>query len=290
MCLEMSPYSQVIVSPTIPGRFSTTTANFALWSMAKRMRSMPRNRPSYYIESTGPQDEAIITGFQWLIKEAANQNKVGYVAVPMKANLDNISHWSQLSSILNSLRKNSVIQINDVTLNLITSRNRYISTLNGPVLVIYGGQSLLDIIDSIPDITCALYIPWEGHEHTDWSATWNATRLGDDESQSSEQKEPLSGIPFFALESLTKSINLSTGITNSSDRDQAIRYLETLFHKQARCNPETIRRQLVRLGWQPSDAAKVKEIADMIWGGRRPKRSTGRADGELWNYWIERTS
>ena len=251
---------------------------------------MPRNRPSYYIGSTGPQDEAIITGFRWLINEAANQNQVGYVAVSRKANLDNISHWSQLAPILNSLSKYGVVQVQNVTLNLITPRDRYMFTSKGPVLAIYGGQSLLDIIDSNPDVTCALYIPWQGQEHADWSATWNATRLDSDEPQPSEQKEPLSGVAFFALESLTKIVNLSTGITHPSDREHAIRCLETLFHKNAQCNPETIRRQLVRLRWQPSDAAKVKEIADMIWNGRRPKKSTGRADEELWNYWIEMTS
>jgi len=250
---------------------------------------MPRNRPSYYIESTGPQDEAIITGFRWLIKEAANQNLVGYVAVSMKANLDNISHWSQLASILNSLRQDGVVSVEKVTLHFITSRDRHIST-SGPVLVLYGGQDLLDFIDSFQAITSVLYIPWQGQEHADWSATWNATRLGDDESQSSEQKEPLSGIAFFALESLTKSVNLSTGITHPSDREQAVRSLETLFHKQAQCDPETIRRQLIRLDWKPSAAAKVKEIAEMIWDGRRPRKSTGRADEGLWKYWNERAS
>lgn len=256
----------------------------------KRMYSMPRNRPSYYIESKGPQDEAIITGFRWLVKEAANQNQTGYVAVPTKAVLDNISQWSQLVQILNSLRQHGFVQVNNVILNLITSKGRHISTANGPILAIYGGQSLLDIIDSIPDFTSALYIPWGDQEHADWSATWNATRLGDEEPQSSDQKEPLSGVAFFALESLTKLVNLSTGIAHPSDREQAILYLETLFHKQAECNPETIRRQLIRLGWKPRDATKLKEIADMIWDGRRPRKSKGHADDRLWNYWNERVS
>jgi len=250
---------------------------------------MPRNRPSYYIESIGTQDEALITGFHWLIKEARNQNQVGYVAVYTKDDLDDISHWSQLASILNSLRQDGVVSVEKVMLHLITSRDRHIST-SGPALVLYGGQDLLDFIDASQAITCVLYIPWQGQEHTDWSATWNATRLGDDESQTSEQKEPLSGIAFFALESLTTSVNLSTGITHPSDREQAVRSLETLFHKQAQCDPETIRRQLVRLGWQPIAAAKVKELAEKIWDGRRPKKSTGRADEGLWKYWNERAS
>ncbi|MDQ7831375.1 MAG: hypothetical protein RDU30_06570 [Desulfovibrionaceae bacterium] len=250
---------------------------------------MPRNRHSYYIGSTGPQNEAIITGFRWLIKEAANQDRVGYVVVFTKHELDNISHWSQLSPTLNTLHKSGVYQADSVTLNLITPRDRYISA-SGPALVIYGGQELLDFIDSFQAITSVLYIPWQGQEHADWSATWNATRLGDDESQSSEQKEPLSGIVLSALESLTKLVNLSTGITHPSDREQAVRSLETLFHKQAQCDPETIRRQLIRLDWKPSDAAKVKEIADMIWDGRRPRKSTGRADEGLWKYWNERAS
>ena len=251
---------------------------------------MPRNRPSYYIESTGPQDEAIIAGFQWLIKEAANQNQAGYVAVSTKAILNNISQWSQLAKIFNSLYKYDSVLVDNVSLNLITSSDRYIPTANGPVLAIYGGQSLLDIVDSILDVTCVLYIPWAEQEHANWSATWNAIRLGDEESHFSEQKEPLSGIAFFALESLTNSVNLSSGIAHPADREEAIRCLETLFHKETECTPETIRQQLVRLSWNPRDAAKVKDIADMIWGGRRPRNSTGRADERLWNYWNEMES
>ena len=70
---------------------------------------------------------------------------------------------------------------------------------------------------------------------------------------------------------LTHAVNLNTGILHSSDYERAVRTLETLFRKSAECDPELIRRQLIRMGWRPKDAASVKELAEKIWAGRRPE-------------------
>lgn len=245
---------------------------------------MSRTGVSHYIPSSGPNEESLVAGFQWLVSEAKSASNRGLVAVPQKSNLDNIAHWSKLALILTQLKKQGTAQVGGVTLKLFTERDRSVHRWDGPILTIYGGQKLLDAVDAIDGSASVLFIPWIENEQADWAATWNATPLGENPVPGQEA-EPTSGVVLVALRQLSASVNLSTGIVHPSDYEEAVRTLETLFHKQANVTPETIRRQLIRLDWDPKDAKEVKELAEKIWEGRRPKQSTGKADDALWDYW-----
>ena len=250
--------------------------------------TMTRKGSSHYIKTHGPQDAAITKGFQWLLSEAKKSNNLGIVAVSTKANLENISNWSGLRTVLDQLRQTGQAKVGDVTLNLVTLKGTIYSS-DAPILAIYGGQELLDKVDGISGTSSVLYIPWGDESLANWVDTWRATELGQPQTSAAEQVEPTSGVVYFALESLTSSVNLSSGIGHPNDYERAVRTLETLFHKQPAVEPELIRQQLVRLGWNPKDAGKVKELAEKIWEGRRPKKSVGRADETLWNYWNSKS-
>lgn len=248
---------------------------------------MNRKGPSWYIESTGPQETALMQGFQWLIAEAEKARNKGLVAVSTKQNLENVANWSQLASVLTQLRQKGVAKIGQVTLGLFTGKDKNVYAWDGPILVIYGGQKLLDAVDSIAGKGSVLYIPWGEGDFSEWAETWGATRLGVQAKVRDLQEEPTSGAAFIALKCLTDSVNLSTGVVHPRDREAAVRTLETLFHRNAGVNPEAVRQQLVRLGWQPKDAAEVKKLAEMIWDGRRPRGSKGKADDSLWGLWDD---
>lgn len=246
---------------------------------------MSRKGLSYYIESTGPQEAALIQGFQWLIAEAQKAGGKGLVGVSTKQNLDNIANWSQFGPLLTQLRQKGVAKAGQVTFGLFTGKEKNVHAWDGPILVIYGGQKLLDAVDSITGKANVLYIPWGEGDFAAWAETWGATKLGDQTTAKDVQEEPTSGAALVALKGLTDGVNLRTGIGHPSDREAAVRTLETLYHKNADLTPEVIRQQLVRLGWQPKDAGEVKKLAEMIWADRRPKGSKGKADDSLWDYW-----
>ena len=44
------------------------------------------------------------------------------------------------------------------------------------------------------------------------------------------------------------------------------------------------------MGWDPKDANEVKKLAEAIWAGRRPKKSTGQPDDGLWTYWNSKVN
>jgi len=251
---------------------------------------MNRKGKSHFVSSVGPQDEAIVRGVQWLLAEAEKSGNVGIIAVSTKGNLDNIANWSQLADLFNQLRKHGSATVQGVTLKLMTLRDKQTYSFDGPILVVYGGQKLLDAVDGVTGHASVLYIPWSDGDCDQWGQTWHATELGQNVSPEAQQSEPTSGATFVALESLTHQVNLNTGIVHSSDRESAIRTLETLYHKQAPVTPDLIRQQLIRLGWNPKDAGDVEKLAEMIWAGRRPKKSTGKADDGLWDFWNSKAN
>ena len=251
---------------------------------------MNRKGTSHFIPSVGPQEQAITRGVHWLISEAKKSGNVGVVAVSTKSNLDNIANWSQLEGLFQQLRKTGSAAVQDVTIRLMTLRDNKFASFNGPILAIYGGTELLDVVDGISGTSSVLYIPWSDGDCDQWKQTWQANELGQSTATSSEQSEPTSGVAFVALNSLTQRVNLRTGIVHPSDRESAIRTLETLYHKHAPITPEVICQQLIRLGWNPKHANDVKKLADTIWAGRRPKSSTGMADDALWNHWSSKAT
>ncbi len=207
----------------------------------------------------------------------------------MKQNLLNIANWSKLAPILRQLHKEEHCEHNSTKLRLFTLKEKALYSWNGPILVIYGGQKLLDAVDTLTGSASVLYIPWGSEDYSGWVSTWGAQNLLGGTS-TPIPSDPANDVLFYALKGLTDYVNLRTGIINSSDKEQAVRTLETLYHNNAKVEPEQIRQRLVRLGWNPKHAADVKKLAEMIWEGRRPKGSSGKGNEDLWSYWERKVA
>jgi hypothetical protein len=267
-------------------------------SMAKRKPTMSRSGRSYFIESTGADEPALVKGFNWLLAEAKVSGNRGLIAVSQKSNLDNIARWSSFAPVLLQLKKQGTANFSTVTLQLFTLGNHSVYNWSGPILVVYGGQKLLDAVDSIEGSVSVLYIPWLENEYADWVTTRNAIpwmSTGNAKPQMKRRAEAMeltSGVVLVALQRLTEGVNLNTGISHGSDYTRTVKYLETLFRKNADVTPELIFRHLMTLrdaegrGWRSEDATEVKNLAEKIWAGKSVKESTGVADERIWAYWL----
>lgn len=248
---------------------------------------MPRQGRSFYIDSHGPNPDAVIRGVQWLCREAKDTGEPALIVVTAKPILASM-RGPVLGPLFQQLKKEGVVSSGGVTLHLMTLRKKKWSW-DGPALVIYGTQDLLDAVDSLDGACDVLLIPWRRDEASAWISTWGATELGKASDEGDEVvQEGLSKIIRIALVRLTSIINLSTGIMNSSDYDQAVRTFETLIRKGEAPDAELVRQYLVKNGWQPKHAKEVRELVQKLLDGRRPRGSTGRADEGLWNLLQEK--
>jgi hypothetical protein len=75
-----------------------------------------------------------------------------------------------------------------------------------------------------------------------------------------------------ALRSLTRNVNLSTGILHPADRDLAVEMFYKLKEAGEIFAPKEIENYLEGQGWQQKDARMVADIARKMNQGIRPRR------------------
>ena len=77
-----------------------------------------------------------------------------------------------------------------------------------------------------------------------------------------------------AIKSLSRRINLSTGLSHPMDKAAAIDILNLLKKEGFHYSSEEIKILAIRNGWTSTGANEIFRIADMILSGRKPRKCT----------------
>ncbi|HAP47866.1 MAG TPA: hypothetical protein DCR30_11085 [Afipia sp.] len=104
-----------------------------------------------------------------------------------------------------------------------------------------------------------VYLPWNDTEGKEWQATWEAQIVGT--TTATAPASSLSGPVEEALQNLTQSINLGTGLSHPLDKKRAERTIAQLRQEGHLFDPVEIRRWAQRNGWTSSAAASRKAVA-----------------------------
>lgn len=229
---------------------------------------MPRT--SYFIRSEGPDRQSVTKAFSWLLR---NSKPLGFMAVHGLGNLDGVIREVIGDATVKGLRQGRMA-ISGAEVSLITERKLIYDGKNSPIVAFYPDSKFLDEIDSIPNISAMLVVPWLFKEVEPWIRAWNASELG----------QPLtmpvstllqSNIVEQALNGLTSIVNLSTGISHPSDRDATVQMFQILKAAGEPFSPDEIKAWLVgKGGWKATDAQEVAEVAQKVLEGRRLKAGT----------------
>ena len=211
-----------------------------------------RQRNSLYIDTFGPDEDAVARGFQWLCQTAASQEDLsGTIAVLVLGNLNGVIQDVLGEKVTRPLAKDKTINLIYATteaetvieLSLLFLRKRLSRFISGPVLAFYPDKAMLDMIDDMGSVSDVLVIPWLAVNETKamtsslplsvdndvkhWIDTWQAqivdTPTGDESPPSFYDR-----LVESALKDLTGSVNLSTGIVHPGDEATAIRTFKLL--------------------------------------------------------------
>lgn len=222
-----------------------------------------------YIDTEGPGATELRPAFSWFLRQIANSaDRRGLLAVPGKGNLTGTGIETVLgTTTVKNLSKNNRVRVQGLTIELMTERinPRFWS---GPVLAVYAGDRLLDMVDSLETPSKILFVPWLRKEGQAWARMWSARELGStDEPPARQFSNPT---VRAALESLTDSVNLSTGLAHSSDRDAAIQMFRLLHDAGEQFDPEETRSWLIsELDWEPRHANEVRNVANGVLTGKK---------------------
>jgi hypothetical protein len=277
-----------------------------------------RQRNSLYIDTFGPDKDAVTRGFQWLCQTAASQeNSSGTIAVLILGNLAGVIRDVLGEKITRPLAKNKNVKLTyhtsmartEIELSLLFLRMRSRRLISGPVLAFYPNKAMLDIIDDMGSVSDVLIIPWlpaneakaitsslssplsldEDVKH--WIDTWQAQILGMPRGDASPP-------PFYnrvvenALKALTRRVNLSTGIAHPGDEAAAIGIFKLLRNEGYALDSKAIRAWLIRHNWSSEGANDVQALVQKIVQnkrvGSRAVRNTGPYEKAVLDLWMKR--
>jgi hypothetical protein len=238
----------------------------------------------YFIDAHGPDDDAVRDGFAWLVRSAA-ENGAARAAVF-------VSGLRQLESLggaigadaADALRKDRELRIDGIVIEALIARKLPFSFEEGPILAVWVDDEQLDRLDGLraPEL-CA--IPWAHGGIDGWRAAWDPidVRTGQNVGLEEAIENP---VVVRAMESLTTSVNLSTGLGHPSDKESAIGMFRILMAEGEPFEPDQIRAWAVRHGWQPRHARDLAGLGEKFKAGklvRGGKRKMWRDDViEIW--------
>jgi hypothetical protein len=219
---------------------------------------MSSNKKAYFINSEGPAVDSVKKAFGWLFSYDS-----GYIAAAGNNNLNGV-----ISDVIDQQAVKSLIATNSLRFSgkeffLITERKPIYLGKGLPLLAFYPSAKFLDKLQSIPNISAMLVVPWTKQEIEPWIRTVNATELG---APARPVQELIPNkVVVQALKSLSMSVNKSTGIIHPSDKGTAIQTFTILRDAGEKFSPEDVKAWLIREGgWNATYAQDVADLAQKV--------------------------
>jgi hypothetical protein len=243
------------------------------------------SRESLFVDSDGPNDDAALKAFQWLL---TRPEKNAFLAVPVYGNLNGVISGVLGDKAIKSLKKTATLRLKNKDVFLVTERKFIYNGKNSPLLAFYPTRSFLDKLDSIPNVSAMLVVPWNMKEVEPWIRTWNALEL--ESPQVTKQEELIKNrVVVQALKSLTATVNVSTGITHPWDKEAAIQTFTILRDAGEFFNPADVKAWLIRYGkWKATDAQEVADIAQKVLERKRLRKGPSHWRKDILEIWREK--
>lgn len=145
----------------------------------------------------------------------------------------------------------------------------------GVVVAVYPTMQMLNEVDSIHGIAAIVIVPLTMAEVGEWVATWGP--VIDGKANVAAVRSISSSFVEVALEHLTGSINLGTGLGHPLDKAKAVVLFRQLKKLKEIYDPKEIRAWAVRHHWAPEAADELKRIGEAILAGKAVRSEPGYA-------------
>ena len=218
------------------------------------------------------------SGVFWLSQNSKPNG--GWLAVDSRQVLRNLSRHSGLGPLreLLNIGKRKIL-INGVSIEIVTKKTIPKNGKNRPLVAIEPNKDFLEELDTIPNISKMLVVPFIVDEADDWVSRNNAKHFGrlyDDDGKE------LNNVTKTALRYLTNVIRSSRQRYPVNSLQHAITStLHLLEQNGYDIDPAAIRYCLIHeFGWKPVSATLVEEYADIMRSG---EREFSGLDVQYWN-------
>jgi hypothetical protein len=224
----------------------------------------------FYIDTHGNDDEAYREAMQFAC-QLANKSKDIKRIVLLIHSKQNTGWFERLfgSTVVKQLFAGTKFKDCNAIVKFETVRT-YKDGYGQSDIVITCGLDSEDVlkIDDMYSVKAIIAVPWLKDKIEKWVKTWSPKELRGNKSIGNAFPEP-SCIVKKALESLTSSINLSTGISHPMDEDKAKTTILALHKYEPSLNPDIIGAYLIReLNWDTEHAKDIETLIGKLNNGR----------------------
>jgi hypothetical protein len=176
-------------------------------------------------------------------------------------------------------------KLDGITTSLETLKTFQYSKQNDIIVGLYLPPKEYDKIDSIVGDSPIIATEFSDGELNDWIKRWNAVDIENPEKENPTLQ--IDCVLKVALDTLTNRINLSSGLSHSSDNHLAKTYIRTLVKYHYIHNREDINSYLIKNCWKASDAKQfVNLLFKKLDGGRfQGGEKTGLK--KIYDRWVE---
>ena len=228
----------------------------------------------FYLDTEGNDDQAYLSALKFACELASSDTDINRIVLYI-ASKDNTGWFERLfdSQMVKQLFQGA--QFNDcpavVKFETRITYEKFKYGRSNDIVICCGMDSdeLLKI-DDYSSVKYIIAIPWLRQFNEKWIRTWNAVNImeGNNSNELEQYPEP-SCIAKKAMESLSRSINMSTGITHPSDNELAKTFIRALHKYEPELNPDIIGAYLVRvLKWDTRHAKKIETLIETLNEGR----------------------
>jgi hypothetical protein len=224
----------------------------------------------FYIDTKGNDDEAYREAMKFACKHADTDTEIKKVIL-LASSKKNTGWLDRLygDKVVKQMFSGTTFK-NCTPVFKIETTQTYNDSYTPSEIVITLGLDADDLfkIDDYNSVKAIIAIPWVKQQTEKWVQTWNPKELRGNQSAVKGFPNP-SCIVIKAMEELTESINMSTGITHPSDEGHAKTTILALHKYEPELNADIVASYLVReLGWDSEYANEMKELINTLNAGR----------------------
>lgn len=251
----------------------------------------------YYvdIDHNGFNQEAYLNAFKFANKLAGQDKEVKRIVcyVHAKGNIGYFEPFFSERDIKRLLEGNVRVKGIRVPLTIETkityAKSKY-SSFNCDIVLAFGMDlEDLEILDDYYGVKYIVAIPWLKHKTMPWVERWGAHEITGKGPQAIPPS--VSSIVKVALEELSSSINMSTGISHPMDNDLAKTYIRALHKYEPVLKAEDVVSYLVKeLGWSSAHANAIGKLINTLNEGRSFHGGEKTGLQNYYKWWRDKAS
>ena len=216
----------------------------------------------FLFKNQGPDDEVLVKALCYAVEVSSQSNdKNIHLVFPQKSNFESTNLGKIIDQIfgVGSAKKlckgESIRNLDFILPSRISSNNS-----SGTILAIYCTPTDMNKIDSNSYANSIIYVSWLLEEADIWESTWYNNGLDIVHGEPSQQIEILPEEITSALERLTSTVNLSTGLAHPSDQQHAQRIFKELQEKGCKADEQAVANWAIANGWNARHLGDLKKL------------------------------